>query len=160
MSRRISISKKDNITQVTVSQNGVNTSSSSSIRRVVTEYLNGVRIEPHPEEPEFNSLYISLEELEDTFGAKTPKELHDQFIDRGFFSGAANSNTPGASINQNNKIIVIELPAVFITKIGISKEEALATQLNEYSDLDVKEDEILIIKVGRFIQGGATPGES
>ncbi|WP_272151874.1 hypothetical protein [Tenacibaculum aiptasiae] len=160
MSRRISIQKINNITLVTVNEKGRDKTVYSSIRRNVEKHLNGVIIKPNPEEAAFNNFYIPLNELEDTFGAKDSDDLVAQFAARGFFSGASNSSTPGASISQNNKIIVIELPAVFITKIGISKEEALATQLNEYSDLDVKEDEILIIKVGRFIQGGATPGES
>ncbi|MCF2875434.1 MULTISPECIES: hypothetical protein [unclassified Tenacibaculum] len=158
MSRVIKISKVNNITLVTVVENGDSKISYSSIRRVVSKEPGGVIIEPNSEEPEFNNFYIPLDELEDTFGAKDADGLIAEFAARGFFSGAANSNTPGANINQNNKIKVIELPGIIVPP-NTSFEDALATQLNEYSDLDVKEDEILIVKVGRFIQGGPGPGE-
>ena len=159
MSRVIKIEKVNNITLVTVTENGDSQTSYSSIRRNVEKHLNGVRILPDPEEAAFNNLYISLDELEDSFGAKTPDGLIAQFAARGFFSGASNANTPGASIDQNNKIKVIELPGIFVPP-GSSNTDALATQLNEYSDLEVKEDEILIINVGRFLPGGPGPGES
>ena len=158
MSRRISIQKINNITLVTVNEKGRDKTVYSSIRRNVEKHLDGVVIKPNPEEAAFNNFYIPLNELEDTFGAKDSDDLVAQFAARGFFSGAANSNTPGANINQNNKIKVIELPGIIVPP-NTSFEDALATQLNEYSDLDVKEDEILIVKVGRFVQGGSGPGE-
>ncbi|WP_299124190.1 hypothetical protein [uncultured Tenacibaculum sp.] len=156
MSRVIKISKINNITLVTVVENGNSKTSYSSIRRVVSKEPGGVIIEPNPEEPEFNNFYIPLNELEDTFEAKDADGLIAEFAARGFFSGAANSSTPGASINQNNKIVEIELPSVNVP-LGTSNKDALATQINEYS-IDLKEDEILIVRVGHFIQGGPVEG--
>ncbi|WP_272152168.1 hypothetical protein [Tenacibaculum aiptasiae] len=157
MSRVIKIVKVDNITKVTVTEQGKSQVVYSSIRRNVEKYLNGVKILPNSEEASFNNFYIPLDELEDNFGAKDPDGLVDEFAKRGFFSGAANSNAPGASINQNNKIVEIQLPWVDVP-LGTSNKDALAAQLNEYS-IDLKEDEILIANVGRFVPGGLGPGE-
>ncbi|PKH51429.1 hypothetical protein CXF68_12380 [Tenacibaculum sp. Bg11-29] len=87
MSRVIKIEKVNNSTLVSITEKGNTQTSYSSIRRNVTKHLNGVQIQPDPEEAAFNNFYIDLDELEDSFGAKTPEALITEFAVRGFFSG-------------------------------------------------------------------------
>lgn len=155
MSRVIKIEKVNNITLVSITEKGNTQTSYSSIRRNVTKHLNGVQIQPDPEEAAFNNFYIDLDELEDSFGAKTPEALIAQFAALGFFSGAANAKQN--TMNQNNKVKVVELPYVNFYP-GITPLDALAAHLNKHPDLEVKEDEILLINVGKFIPGAG--GES
>ncbi|WP_272149140.1 hypothetical protein [Tenacibaculum aiptasiae] len=158
MSRIISIEKVNISTLVTVTVNGSSHTSSSSIRRDLKEHFNGLIIEPNNDEPMLNNFEISLNELDDTYGAKTPKELMIEFAKRGFFSGVVNQTNGEVNMNQNNKVKVIELPGVVVPP-KTSFEDALAIQLNQYSDLEVKEDEILIAKVGRFLPGESGEGK-
>ncbi|MDB0612650.1 hypothetical protein PL371_12365 [Tenacibaculum maritimum] len=113
MGRIIEIKKIDNITIVSIKFNGNEQTFSSSKKRVLQTYLNGVRVEPHSEEPVFSNFYFSIEELADNFGATNAKELHNIFIEKGFFSGDSKSNT--SMINQDNITKTVNIPILNVT---------------------------------------------